>query len=232
MKRRYIMILAAAFAVGVILPLLAAFDGTPVTSSEKTFCAYVTEDATYSLANVGEIAAWLVTWREGETVSATAMDGAAYTLAEDAASTGSDALPAKGGIWTLANSEEGIARVAVPWSVYQGGGVSLASGVLADAFAADTVHDGPNRRLKDRQTPPVAYSGDDWAGDVSAMSTLTITPPAGSGIPTSYSDVAGEGCRPFTFNKAGRWTVTLAMEDGTTRTAVIGVVGGLIISFF
>ena len=232
MIRRYKMILAAAFAVGAILPLLAAFDGTTVTSSAKTFCAYVTGDATYSLANAGEIEAWPVTWCEGETVSATAMDGTAYTLAEDAASAGSDALPAKGGIWTLANSEEGLARVAVPWSVYQGGGVSLASGAVSDAFAADTVQDGPNRRLKDRQTPPVAYSGDDWAGDVSAMSTLTITPPAGSGIPTSYSDVAGEGCRPFTFNKAGRWTVTLAMEDGTTRTAVIGVVGGTTISFY
>ena len=94
----------AAFAVGVILPLLAAFDGTPVTSSEKTFCAYVTEDATYSLANVGEIAAWLVTWREGETVSATAMDGTAYTLAEDAASHGVYGL-GRWGEWEHYNSD-------------------------------------------------------------------------------------------------------------------------------
>ena len=232
MKRRYKMILAAAFAVGVILPLLAAFDGTTVTSQAKTFCAYVTGDATYSLANAAEIAAWPVTWCEGESVSATAMDGTAYTLAEDAASTGSDALPAKGGIWTLVNSEEGLAHVAVPWSVYQGGGVSLASGAVSGVFAADTVQDGPNRRLKDRQTPPVAYSGDDWAGDATAIPTLTVAPPTNKGAATVFDGLSGTGVQPFAFDKTGKWTVTLAMEDGTTRTAVIGVVGGLIISFF
>ena len=221
--------IAIVVATGAICPLFGAFDGVAVSASPVTFRAYVTDGDMYALTNADDVAAWPVTWRTGETVDATAMDGTEYVLSDFGGGTlSSTTLPEKGGVWSLVNSEEGSARVLVPWSVYQGDGVSLATGVMGEAFAGDTQQNGPNRKGDDRHFPPISWSGDDWAGDASATSTLTITPPAGGGAPTVFADLDGEGFLPFSFDKVGTWTVSLAMSDGTIRTAFIGRSGGFV----
>ena len=222
-----------AVAAGAVLPAVAADgDELAVTESATTFRLYMNGESPYSLTNAADVAAWPVTWREGETVSAAAMDGAAYALAADAASEGSESLPAKGGVWSLANDGIGTATVLVPWTVSQGDGVSLALSATSGAFGIDVVQDGPDRKSYDRHFPPIAYSGDDWAGDTASALVLTVTPPPNKGAATVFDALSGTGVQPFEFNKPGKWTVTLAMEDGTTCTAIINLPGGLIISFF
>ena len=220
-----------AVAAGAVLPAVAADgDELAVTESATTFRLYINGESPYSLTNAADIAAWPVTWRKGETVSAAAMDGAAYALAADAASEGSESLPEKGGVWSLANDGIGTATVLVPWTVAQGDGVSLALSATSGAFGIDVVQDGPDRKSYDRRFPPIAYSGDDWAGDTAAIPTLTVAPPSGKGAATVFDALSGTGVQPFVFNKTGKWTVTLAMEDGTTCTAIINLPGGLIIT--
>ena len=41
----------------------------------------------------------------------------------------------------------------------------------------------------------------------------------------------GNGATAFKFSGAGKWTVVLAMVDGTTETATISVSGGFVILF-
>lgn len=224
--------IAIVFVAGAVCPLFGAFDGVAVSASPVTFRAYVTDGKMYALTNADDVAAWPVTWRTGETVDATAMDGTEFVLSDVGSGTLTFAtLPEKGGVWSLINSEEGSARVSVPWSVYQGDGVSLTTGVMGGTFAGDTRQDGPNRRTRvGNPSPPIAYSGDDWAGGASATSTLTIAPSVG-GAPIEFLDLVGTGTQLFTFDKSGVWTVTLAMEDGTTHTAIIGISGGFLLSF-
>jgi len=92
-------------------------------------------------------------------------------------------------------------------------------------YAADSVKDGPDRKLKKREAPPVAYSGDDWVGNLSKAATVTFTPPEGSGLEaTMWDDLSGgNGARAFTFNAKGVWTVTLTFANGATRTAQIDI---------
>lgn len=226
---RAITSLLAAVAVGAALPGVA--DVETVTSAPATFRLYLDEDATYALSSAEDFATWLVTWRSGETVSAESADGTAYTLSGGAGAT-SAALPNKGGVWTLANSEEGVARVGVPWTVFDDGGDFSESSAVG--WFVDTVQSGPDRKLKNREAPPVAYSGDDWAGDVSKAATVTFTPPTGSGLePTTWNDLSGgNGARAFTFSKSGKWTVLMTFADGTTREATVNVVGGFIVVFY
>ena len=222
-----------AVAAGAVLPAVAADgDELAVTESATTFRLYINGETPYSLTNAEDIAAWPVTWREGETVSAAAMDGTAYAFAADAASEGSVMLPEKGGVWSLANAGIGSVAVLVPWTVSQGDGVSLAGSDSYGAYALDTQEDGPNRKNSDRRFPPIAYSGDDWAGDLASASVLTVTPPPNKGTATVFDALSGTGIQPFAFDKSGRWTVSLAMDDGTTCTAIINLPGGLTISFY
>ena len=207
--RRECVILAAA-AAGVGLTSLA--DVETVTSQAATFKFYGNPERVYSLVSAAELAAWPVTWRAGETVVATAMDGADATSAS---------LPNKGGVWTLANSAEGSARIGVPWAVFDDGGAYGANATAG--FVADMVQTGPDRKLKKSEVPPVAYSGDDWAGDLSKAATITFTPPEGSGLETTTWSRTGDGAMAFTFNAKGDWTVTLAFADGTTKTATITI---------
>lgn len=222
-------------AMAAALPLFAADgDFMAETSSAATFRLYVSEGDVYTLESAAEVAAWPVTWQTGETVSATAMDGTAYALSEEAGDATSAQLPGKGGVWSLSVTSEGLthaARVGVPWSVYQGDGQVIgATSVAYGTYGVDTVQDGPDRRIKDRAFLPIAYSGDDWgARSASAASTLTVTPPAAQTDPSVFN-LFGTGVQPFAFDSAGRWTVLLEMADGTARTATINRHGGLIIS--
>ena len=83
--------------------------------------------------------------------------------------------------------------------------------------------EGPDRKLKNSETPPVAYSGDDWKGDLTKAATITFTPPDGSGLAATTWNRTGKGAEPFTFNAKGVWTVTLKFADNTTRTAHIDI---------
>lgn len=215
--RRECVILAAA-AAGVGFTSLA--DIETVTSQTATFKFYGNPERTYSLASVEELAAWPVTWQAGETVVATAMDGAETTLSDGTDAT-SASLPGKGGVWTLVNSAEGAVRIGVPWAVFDDGGTYGAN--AAAGFAADMVQTGPDRKLRKKEAPPVAYSGDDWAGDLSKAATITFTPPEGSGLEATVWNKTGAGAQAFVFAQPGLWTVELAFADSTKRTAAINV---------
>ena len=55
---------------------------------------------------------------------------------------------------------------------------------------------------------------------------VTLVSPGGT---TTTLNLTGTGTQSFTFNAPGKWMVALTMADGTTRTAVISVNGGLTI---
>ena len=238
MKTIYFGMAMVAIAAGAPVQLFAT-DGEPIaeTSSAATFRLYVNDGNAYTLESAAEVAAWPVTWQACDEVSAMAMDGTAYVLADGVAAAGSAVLAtAKGGIWTLTDTSETgrqSAKVSVPWSVCQSDGVPLsAASETSDAFGIDVEQDGPDRKSRDSRFLPIAYSGDDWgARSASAASTLTVTPPAAQTDPSVF-DLVGTGVQPFAFNHAGRWTVLLEMADGTARTATINRLGGMTISFY
>lgn len=91
-------------------------------------------------------------------------------------------------------------------------------------YSADSVQDGPNRRTSREAAMPVSYSGDNWIGDAAKAVTVVFTSPSGT---ATTLNLMGTGTQTFTFNSSGKWTVTLTMADGMTRTAVISVRGGM-----
>ena len=170
---------------------------------------------------------WPVTYRVGETVTATAPDGAVSTLASSAAAAGSVAFaPTAGGVWRLENSNGDTALVGVGWSVFNDGW-SLDLGSISP-FMVNTKVDGPDRRGPSFKFPPVAYSGDGWMGDSVAASTLTFIPSEGE---ETSLDLAGTGVVPFSFGSANVWTVRLGMADGSEREATIVVSDGFSLIF-
>ncbi len=227
MKR--VLFFAAAVTAGATLPLSA--DDTPVTSSAQTFALYTSAAATpsYALTSGALSSPFNITYREGETVSVTSPNGVTTALSGSGGTI--VYVPASGGLWKFTNSNGETAFVGVDWSVHDDAPASVAD---TASFAGDTIDEGPNRKLKKSETPPVAYSGDDWAGDLSKAATVTFTPPEGSGLEaTTWGDLSGgNGARAFTFDAAGIWTVTLTFADGTTRTAQINIQNaGFIIIF-
>lgn len=225
MKRKLLTLCAASLAGACALN---AADGDLIAedTTGATFEVYSADGATYVAKSAAEIAALpSVTWREGETVTATKWNGDATTLAASAASAGSGAFaPDAGGVWTLVNSSQGTAYVCIPWSVY-GDGMSVTSATSPD-FAADSQQEGPNRTTRRKEAPAVAYTGDSWVGDAAKAATLTFTSPSGAATTVNRT---GSGAIAFNFNEVGSWTVLLAMADGTTRTAVVTIDGGFTI---
>ena len=215
------LIIVAAVAASAAFPLFAEEDENFVMTSEPvTFYFNNAEVSPYGVAAADSFAP--VTYKAGESVSMTAPDG---TVTPRVTSAGTDGtfsfVPTCGGVWTLTNSKCGSVLVAVPWAIY---GESGSVGTDTAVFAADTIQEGPNRKLKKKEVPPVAYSGDDWAGDLSKAATLTFTPPNGGEPQTPTLDPAGTGAMSFIFNKVGDWTVTLTFADGTTKTAIVTIV--------
>jgi hypothetical protein len=223
----------------LLLPMLAfgafalhATDGVlQATSAEAVFSYNSVEESPFGLAAADSFAP--VTWQTLETVTVTAPDGTTTVVADNASDRGSYTFtPTVGGVWTLSNSMSGTVKVCVPWSI-NGDSTNVTS--AATAYVVDLEQEGPNRKTHRRDTLPlVAYSGDDWVGDLATAATVTIAPPSGSGLETTtWSDLAaGNGARTFAFNVAGRWTVTLTFADSTTRSAIIDVRNsGLIIRF-
>lgn len=98
----------------------------------------------------------------------------------------------------------------------------------AVAYPIDSKQLGPNRRTNRRGALPTAYSGDNWHRDISKSASLSFVDP--DGVETVV-DRTGTGVTSFAFNKLGTWTVTLTMQDSSTRVAKINVLAGFIISF-
>ena len=222
---------AAALAGAILVATVAAppMASGAMTSTLGGIRLNTTGDSTIlaTRAAVDDFANWPVTYQTGETVTATAPDGTVSTLAQNAASAGSVAFaPTAGGLWKLVNSSGETALVGVAWSVF-GDGSSQDFGPYTP-FRMDTVGEGPNRKSKAGNTPPVAYTGDNWAGDASKASTLTFTPPMGSGISASTQAFTGTGATPFRFRGSGDWAVRLEMADGTTLNSVVTIVGGTV----
>ena len=198
-------------------------------SREKTFTVNTADVSPFVVADGSPLAALPpVGWRKGDTVTATAQNGVATTIAADAESSGSAQFnPSMDGVWTLTNSDGDIAKIVIPWSRRGDYSAALANGAANDAYIVDSLQDGPVRRAKDRAFPPTAYTGDNWVRSATAESILTIAPPSGSDSETSLT---GTGALPFDYKKAGRWTVTLTMEDGSVLAASVNVVGGFVVS--
>lgn len=211
---------------GMTLPLFAA-DGTLLAQSSDSppFSVYTVNGALYAAATQSELLALPPVFiRSGETVTATSPDDGVTTLTSPSLTSVLNA----GGIWTLASSAQGTARIGVAWTVHNDGG-TLASGVTAESYGIDSAQPGPDRKANLADILPVAYSGDNWIGDVSAAAALTFVSPDGA---ETTLNLAGTGATTqFKFGKPGSWTVRLTMASGATRTAVISVCGGLVIVF-
>ena len=92
----------------------------------------------------------------------------------------------------------------------------------ATAFPVDSRQSGPNRTTSRTDALPVAYTGDNWIGNPAKAAMLTIAPPEGA---ATVFNLAGTGAQPFTFSPAGDWTVTLAMADGSSCSAILSIFG-------
>ncbi len=194
-------------------------------TSDAVAIALHTDDAALRFSSA-ELAAKQVTYRAGETVTLTAPDGTTATVVADAAAAGGATLAvgagglSSDGLWRLDNSNGSVAFVGVAWETF---GAAWRQAGDGRSMALDTLAEGPDRKLKKSEVPLVAYSGDDWAGDLSKAATITFTPPEGAGLEATTWNKTGKGAREFTFNAKGDWTVTLAFADGTTKTATITI---------
>lgn len=198
------------------------------TETAAAFDVWTSADATYAAMSADELSTMQVSYFADETVSATAWDGSMKMLVEFADSSGSVAFsPERGGVWTLVNSAQGTARIGVPWSVFQDGG-DLAQSVDSPAFGVNSMQEGPNRKTRREDVLPVAYSGDDWCGDASKASSLTVLSPDATETAMSFS---GTGTESFGFDKLGRWKFSLQMADESVKEASVLVLGGLVVKF-
>lgn len=230
MKWHKVFVAACVVAAGATLSTAAFAEGEEEAvdfrvTSDAVAIALHTDDAALRFSSA-ELAAKQVTYRAGETVTLTAPDGTTATVVADAAAAGGATLAvgagglSSDGLWRLDNSNGSVAFVGVAWETF---GAAWRQAGDGRSMALDTLAEGPDRKLKKSEVPPVAYSGDDWAGDLSKAATITFTPPEGSGLETTTWSRTGDGARAFTFNAKGDWTVTLAFADGTTKTATITI---------
>ena len=224
---RYLRIIAVfAAATGAALPCFADYAVTEATSSSQTFALYTSAAATptYAVSSGALASPFNITYRDGETVSATSPAGA--TTALSGAGGQISFTPSSGGVWKFINSNGETAQVGVGWDVHGDG--FEPQGSEAQIVRIETVYEGPDRKVRiSAPYPPLAYSGDDWTFAADAAATLTVTSPSGE---STQFDLVGTGSRQFAFNKSGYWTVALASASGT-RTATINVVSGLVIIF-
>ena len=222
-------LLIVIFGLAGVFALHAADgDVLATTQSAESFKFNTSDVSPFAMVSITAVTDFFaempVTWLSDETVIEEAPDGTATTVS--AASAGSYAFsPTSSGVWTLSNSEGGKVYVSIPWGVT--GGAVCTSG--ASAFAIDTNEGGPNRKSYKREVLPIAYSGDGWDKSKTSVSTLTLMSSAGEETNVALT---GTGVIPVTFSQTGDWTLSLAMEDGTTLGGILTIIGqGLIISF-
>ena len=230
MKWHKVFVAACVVAAGATLSTAAFAEGEEETvdfrvTSDAVAINLHTDDAALRFSSA-ELAAKQVTYRAGETVTLTAPDGTTATVIADAAAAGGATLAvgagglSSDGLWRLDNSNGSVAFVGVAWETF---GAAWRQAGDGRSMALDTLAEGPDRKLKKSEVPLVAYSGDDWAGDLSKAAIITFTPPEGAGLEATTWNKTGKGAEAFTFNAKGDWTVTLAFADGTTKTATITI---------
>ena len=225
MKARCVIIIVAV-AASASLPL-SAVDGTILAQSDASpaFEVYTVSDATYAMMSQEDIAALPSVFRRVEdTVTVTSPYGDVTAFGEMPLSS----LLDSGGVWTLSNSGLETARIGIAWSVYGDGGRTLASGGSAECYKVNSMQTGPDRTTKKKDVLPVAYTGDNWIGDVSKASSLSFVSPSGV---TNTFNFAGTDATSFKFGDPGCWTVILSMVDGATHKAAVMVNGYIVISF-
>ena len=227
-------ILAAAVATSATLPMAAFADGEEEEPVEPVSFRVTSDALPFNFSRIngtvrsssGVLATRLVTYRAGETVTLTAPDGTAATVVANAADAGGANLVvgaggdlSSDGLWRLDNSNGGTAFFGVAWGTL-GEWWRQQSG--NSALMLDTIGEGPDRKLKKAETPPVAYSGDDWKGDLAKAATVTFTPPEGSGLTATTWNRSnpGTGAAAFTFNAKGVWTVTLTFANNTPEPRI------------
>ena len=229
MKQKKIVLCAVASATALALN---AWDAAsfPVASSEATFALDTMDEIAYPivLSSQAEISSMRqVAYRANEAVTATAPNNTESSLVAGETAAGTAVFaPSCGGFWTLANTSGETAKFLVKWSAYgEDAGTAIVTSDDLGGTVIDTRQPGPDRKLKKREAPPVAYSGDDWKGDLSKASTVTFTPPEGSGLEATTWNRTGTGAESFTFNAKGVWTVTLTFAGNTPspRTAHIDI---------
>ncbi|MBR4611395.1 MAG: hypothetical protein IKO40_01635 [Kiritimatiellae bacterium] len=206
---------AAVAALAVALPASGAMTSTlgGIRLNTAPLPAVISTPAA-----LDELSNWRIGWGAGETVTATAPDATITTLADNAAEAGTSGFSLRvAGNWTLYNSGEGTVNFTIAASAF-----APIQSQPSGAIAMDTVGQGPDRAAKAGQTPPVAYSGDDWRGNASAASTLTFTPPMGA---ATTQNLSGTGATAFQFRQPGAWTVQLAMASGSPLSAIINIEG-------
>ena len=211
---------ACVVAAGATLSTAAFAEGGEETADFRVTSDAVainlhTDDAALRFSSA-ELAAKQVTYRAGETVTLTAPDGTTATVVADAAAAGGAALAvgagglSSDGLWRLDNSNGSVAFVGVAWETF---GAAWRQAGDGRSMALDTLAEGPDRKLKKSEVPPVAYSGDDWAGDLSKAATVRFTSPGGSTITWNRT---GTDAETFTFNERGTWKVELWYEGSDT----------------
>ena len=231
MKWHKVFATAYVVAAGAALPMTAFAEGEGDTAdfrvaSDAVAIALHTDDAALRFSSA-ELAAKQVTYRAGETVTLTAPDGTTATVVADAAAAGGATLVvgagglSSDGLWRLDNSNGSVAFVGVAWETF---GAAWRQAGDDRTVVLDTLAEGPDRKLKEREVPPVAYSGDDWAGDLSKAATVRFTSPGGSTITWNRT---GTDAETFTFNERGTWKVELwygsDMSDDPDKTAQINI---------
>lgn len=230
MKWHKVFVAACVVAAGATLSTAAFAEGEEEAAdfrvtSDAVAIALHTDDAALRFSSA-ELAAKQVTYRAGETVTLIAPDGTTATVVADAAAAGGATLAvgagglSSDGLWRLDNSNGSVAFVGVAWETF---GAAWRQAGDGRTMALDTLAEGPDRKLKKSEVPPVAYSGDDWTGDITKAATVTFTPPESSGVEATTWNKTGSSAEAFTFNAKGVWTVTLTFADNTTRTAHINI---------
>ena len=219
------------FAICMSLAVLAAKGEDLAVSDAVTFrlntsgkALVITNSASLALLENAPI-----TYREGETVAVFAPDGMETVLKQEADFSGTVAFrPTAGGLWRLENSNGEAALIGVTWDVFADGWRIDTDD--ATALRLDTEKEGPDRKVFRRLVPPVAYSGDDWMGDLTGAASLSFTSP--SGTVTVMDCNPGNGAVDFQFPEIGKWRAVVTFTDGTSREAEIEIIAqGMVISF-
>ena len=225
MRKLLTMIGAAVVAVGAY----ADYEVTSATSSTYTSVAIYTSKAatpTYAYSAGALASPFLITYKDGETVSVTSPNGVSMQLS------GSDGkisyTPTSGGLWTFANSNGSMAYVGVGWAADLSDGFVPVTDTASLTWL-ETNKVGPDRSVEKSDTLPIAYSDNAFSGSDTGAVTLTLTSP--SSVETTYTKTAGEDAKTLRLNEVGVWTVVLTTSSGTSTAQISVVPGGFIISF-
>ena len=219
------------FAVAAMAAMTspAAVGDVRATSAAKSFRLNTLDEAPFVVASSAELADLMpIGWSKGESVVVTGPGGedAIVSVAAAADSTNAVSCIDTSGVWRLYNPAYGVVKLGVQWAVFGGGGTLAESTV--SPFVMDTYLAGPDRRGKMLGAwPSISFTGDRWAGDGSAASTVTIVDPDGNSVATNFT---GIGAMAFSPQTVGKWTVTLA-NDVDTLTGEIMASGGFTIIF-